>query len=257
MKKTMTIFTKTFKVIKDLGKEIYLVQKENKYNVIKKIQIDNIESSKEKIEEFEKKVIFLSKITNDNIIKYYDSKIENNYFNILMEYGGNSDLEKFIRDYKDRSEYINEEIIKNIIIQICDGLKDIHHAKIIHRDLTPDNIFINEDNKIKIGDFGIAVIMDKSNDYNYGTMGKFHYMAPEIIRGEKYNTKVDIYSLGCIIYELFTLKKYYIDKNKKFILNIDTDIYNSKWQKIIDLLLKTDPHERPDIEEVYDRIKEY
>ena len=160
MKKTMTIFKKTFKVIRDLGKEIYLVLKENKYNVIKKIQIDNIESSKEKIEEFEKKVLFLSKITNDNIIKYYDSKIENNYFNILMEYGGNSDLEKFIRDYKDRSEYINEEIIKNIIIQICDGLKDIHHAKIIHRDLTPDNIFINEDNKIKIGDFGIAVIME-------------------------------------------------------------------------------------------------
>ena len=160
MKKTMTIFKKTFKVIRDLGKEIYLVLKENKYNIIKKIQIDNIESSKEKIEEFEKKVLFLSKITNDNIIKYYDSKIENNYFNILMEYGGNSDLEKFIRDYKDRSEYINEEIIKNIIIQICDGLKDIHHAKIIHRDLTPDNIFINEDNKIKIGDFGIAVIME-------------------------------------------------------------------------------------------------
>ena len=77
-------------------------------------------------------------------------------------------------------------------------------------------------------------------------------MAPELVKGQKYNNKIDLYSLGCIIYELFTLNEYFIDtkydnKNGK----IDFNIYNPKWQNLIDLLVKNDYHKRPDINEVY------
>ena len=131
--------------------------------------------------------------------------MENNIFNILIQYTGDNDLKKFIQNYKDKDEFIDEKIIRDIVIQICKGLKEIHDNKIIHRDLTPDNIFIDKNNKIKIGDFGISKITTTSKNYAKTQIGKFHYLAPEIDKGLKYNNKVDIYSLGCIIYELFTL----------------------------------------------------
>ena len=81
-----------------------------------------------------------------------------------------------------------------------------------------------------------------------------HYIAPEIEKGENYNYKADIYSLGCIIYELFTLNEYYIDKHiDESDCNID-GIYNPKWQKLMKLLLQKDYHNRPNIVEVYELI---
>ena len=243
---------KNYKVIKTIGKgalgTCVLVEKADKKYVIGKI----FGLIKEEITEYQKLVLYLSKINSDNVIKYYESEIEGNYLNILMEYGGNSDLRKFIEKYKDREIYIDEKVIKDIIIQICHGLKDIHNAKIIHRDLSPDNIFINENNKIKIGDFGIAAIINDSNDLinDPKKLGNHDYMAPEIIIGKGFNTKVDIYTLGCVIYELFTLNRYYNDKIYGKNCKINTEIYNPKWQELIDLLLKEDYHERPDIEEV-------
>ena len=172
-----------------------------------------------------------------------------------MEYGCDNDLKKYINNYKDKNELIKENIIKDIISQICKGLKDIHNNKIIHRDLTPDNIFIDKNNKIKIGDFGISKISTILNKYTKTKVGKDNYAAPEILKGTEYNNKVDIYSLGCIIYELFTLNEYYMDKvieEKDCKINID--IYNPKYQELIDLLLKKDYHDRPNINEVIDFI---
>ena len=76
-------------------------------------------------------------------------------------------------------------------------------------------------------------------------------MAPEILKREKYNNKVDLYAFGCIIYELFTLSEYYVDKiidEKDGKINLD--IYSKKWQELIDLCLKKNYHQRPTIEEL-------
>ena len=171
-----------------------------------------------------------------------------------MECYGEKNLKQFISDYRNKGLLIEENIISNIITQICSGLKEIHKYKIIHRDLTPDNIFIDENNRIKIGDFGVSKIIE-TNEYSQSRIGKYRYFAPEIEIGEKYNNKIDIYSFGCIIYELFTLSEYYIDKKiEEKICKINSEVYNPKWQKLIDLLLNKDYHKRPDIEEVYHSI---
>ena len=245
-------------IIKQLGKggfgEVYLIQKNEKYFALKKIPKSQL--NEKKIDEINDMIIALSKLNNEHIIKYYDSIIEKDFFCILMEYGGDLNLKQFIKLYRDKNQLIEENIILDIIKQICSGLIEIHKLKFIHRDLTPDNIFIDNNKKIKIGDFGISVKLTTNNIYANSKVGKYHYFAPEIEKKEKYNNKVDIYSLGCVIYELFTLNEYYLDKYiyKK---EIDLEIYNQKWQEIIKLLLKDDYHKRPSIEEAFNYIKEF
>ena len=245
----------SYKQIKEIGKgafgKVYLMEKDNKYYALKKIPINLLE--KEEIDKYKEEINILSSFDNEYIIKYYDSIIGNNYINIYMEYGGDKNLKEFIESRENK--LIEEELILYIILQICLGLKEIHRKKIIHRDLTPDNIFINEYNRIKIGDFGVSKRLGTFKRTAYTQVGKLHYIAPEIELGEKYNNKVDIYALGCIIYELFTLDKYYIDKFiKEKNCKIDTSIYNIRWQKLIDSLLEKDYNKRPNIEEVYDYI---
>ena len=122
-----------------------------------------------------------------------------------MEFCENKDLKSFINNHKDDDQYINEEVIYNIVLDICYGIKEIHLNNLIHRDLKPDNLFISKDYKIKIGDFGISKKLINSLKYANTGNGTYNYMAPEMINGQKYNKKVDIWALGCILYELFTL----------------------------------------------------
>ena len=123
--------------------------------------------------------------------------------------------------------------------------------------LKPENIFISGDNKIKIGDFGISKILD-GTDYAQTFAGTFCCLAPEIINENKYINKADIWSLGCILYELCTLKRCFDSNNIVELINrinsgihgkIDLNYYNDRWQKNIDLLFKRDYKERPSIEE--------
>ena len=204
----------------------------------------------------------LKEIKNENIIKYYDYFfLKENTFDeiqrlyIIMEYCKYKDLRQYIEKHKNNNELIDEKEIILIISEICNGLKEIHNKNIIHRDLKPENIFISENFKIKIGDFGIV------KNYNSYTKDTFAYMAPEMLQEKpKCNTKVDIWSFGCIIYELCTLE-YCFDLNELFELKdikkvhkeINT-MFNNNYSKelndLINSLLIINYDERPDINEV-------
>ena len=105
--------------------------------------------------------------------------------------------------------------------------------------------------EIKIGDFGISKQLNKEYTVTKYKLGSEYYIAPEIILDGKYNEKSDIWSFGCIIYELFHLHIYYIDKFRNEIKKIDKDIYDYKWQELLDLILEIDNNKRIDINKVY------
>ena len=259
--------SKNYKIIKELGFGSYgrvykvLDEKENKYYALKKIEFK--EFSEEELNLYENEAKILASIKNEHIVKYYHSSRDNEFFYILMEYCEGLDLKQFIKQYKSKNEKIDEESIYNIVSGICLGIKEIHQKNLIHRDLKPENILIDKYNGIKIGDFGISKLLENNNKYANTSVGTNNYMAPELIKGDKHNNKVDIWALGCIIYELLTLNVCFESKSLYGIIDqiikkphgkIDKNIYTHKWQNIIDLLLKKDYKKRPDINKVYNLV---
>ena len=91
--------------------------------------------------------------------------------------------------------------------QLVSAIYYIHSLKIIHRDLKPSNIFITSDGRLKLGDFGISKLLEKTNDVALTQIGTPLYMCPEVCENHPYTNKSDIWSLGCIVYELATFEK--------------------------------------------------
>ena len=219
------------------------------------LQGENIEQ----INNIKKEAKFLSKFKSDNIVKYYDSFIDKDKekFYILMEYCNGKTLKNYLDEYRLKNTLIEEDVIFNIIKQICLGLKEIHEIKIVHRDLKPENFFMNDKMKIKIGNFGIAKQLNSyETQITKNKAGSFYYRAPEILVKGKYNIKSDMWSLGCILYELLTLNMYYNDNIFNGIKKIDVNIYNNKWQKLINLLLQTDYDKRPGIDQIFNILED-
>ena len=209
----------------NFGKVYKVYNKDNdQYYALKEFLIKD--ENEEKINKIQKEAEILSKFNSNNIVEYYDSFRDNEKFYILMEYCEKGHLKNFIN--KRNSVLIEEKIISKIIKQICLGIKEIHDNNIIHRDLKTENIFLKENYKIKIGDFGISRQLDSFKNTLTKSIGTLYYIAPEIIIGNDYNKKADIFSLGCIIYELFNLSTYFEDKIRDNIKTINEDDYSPK-----------------------------
>lgn len=101
---------------------------------------------------------------------------------IIMEYCSRGDIAATIKKAKDNNDRISEEVVWKVLYQIVLALNDCHHHRsgtIIHRDLKPGNIFIGEDNKIKLGDFGLSKAMSADDQYTQTHVGTPYYMSPE------------------------------------------------------------------------------
>ena len=261
-----------YEIIEQIGKggfgEVFKVlnKQDNNFYALKIINIEKDKDKDKNLEIIQNEVDILKMFNNEYIVKYYESFIDGNYFCIIMEYFS-SDLSKFINKYKKMEKMIDQKQIYSFVIDICLGFIEIHKKGVIHRDLKPNNLFIDDkNNRIKIGDFGISKKLNNSKNYALTQKGTFNYMSPELINGQPYKNKVDIWAFGCIIYELLTLNKCFyceyiaglVEKiNCGKYENINLNYYIPEWQNLIDLLLKKDYKERPNIEEVYELIKKF
>ena len=238
-------------------------KKDNKIYALKKIHLKNLsEAEKNNVKNESKN---LSAIDHENIVKYYDDFYEGDSFYIIMEFCEGLDLTKFIEKHKTSHKLIDKKIVLKIIKDICFGLIEIQKRKLIHRDLKPDNIFLNKENTAKIGDFGISKQLDTMRQFAKTAIGTIVYMAPEFLKGN-YNYKVDNWSLGCIIHELCTLKLCFNGANFISVANainkakperINKSFYGEFLQNIIDSLLQKDFTKRAEVGDILDKIQKY
>ena len=257
-----------FEILNELGKGsfglVYKVRRKNDNEIyaLKKVHLNQLKP-KEK-ENSLNEIRILASLNNKNIIQYkdafYDS--ENSSLCLVMEFAENGDLEKKISDLKKNTTYLTEYEILNIFIQICKGLKTLHDRNIMHRDIKCANIFLFKNDIVKIGDLNVSKIM-KNNLHNTQT-GTPYYASPEVWDNKQYDFKSDIWSLGCLLYELTCLKapfrgtsmKMVYDKVMKGSYEPIPKFYSKALSGIIYICLQTNPHYRPTCEQILNIIKE-
>ena len=123
---------------------------------------------------------------------------------IVMEYCAGGDLRAIINQRN--GVFFREERILDWFTQLCLAVKYMHDKNILHRDIKSQNIFLTQTGKIKLGDFGISKTLDCSKDLANTCIGTPYYMSPEICTNKPYNSKSDIWALGCVLYEMAALK---------------------------------------------------
>ena len=249
---------------------VYKVQKKGTSDiyVIKQISLEGL-TEKEK-EEVKQEAFILSSIKSDFVVKYYDSFLDNDNINIVMEYCDGGDLNEFILEKKNIGTLLEEKLIWKLFLKITIGLADIHKMKILHRDLKTLNIFLKHGLEVKIGDLGVAKVLSK-NSFAQTVIGTPYYLSPEICQEKPYNDKSDVWALGCILYELCTFKHPFEAKHQGGliykILNNKPEPINSYYSKelgnLIFMLLDKNSKSRPSCIEilnnnmVINKIKEF
>lgn len=111
-------------------------------------------------------------------------------------------LELLMKSAKTKDIFKSQSNIVHILYQLLRGVQDIHDAGAIHRNLKPSNILINENGRIKITDFNQARVLSKNRRGRSPNKGTRAYRAPEVCLEEEYDKAADVFSLGCILYEL-------------------------------------------------------
>jgi serine/threonine protein kinase len=202
---------KKYRKIKYLGKGSYgaaiLVELRDDTSqkfVIKEIVIGHLKPAEQQSARKEAEV--LHQMNHSNITSYIESFVENSKLYIVMEHADGGDLSSAIQKRKAEGKHWDEDEVMRIFVQICLALKHVHSANILHRDLKSQNIFLTQKGMVKLGDFGIAKVLDASDDQARTQIGTPYYLSPEICESKPYGRKSDVWSLGVVLYELLALE---------------------------------------------------
>ena len=199
-----------FEFGKELGKgafgSVSIVKRleDNKIYAMKRVKIGRL-GKKEKDNSFNE-VRLLASLDHKNIIGYKEAFFDDRSktLNIVMEYAEGGDLSTKIKEIRRKNSYFEEETIWSTLIQILEGLKYLHQSCIIHRDLKSANIFLTKNGCVKIGDLNVSKILNRMRTASTQT-GTPYFASPEIWNDQPYDYKCDIWSVGCIIYEMASL----------------------------------------------------
>ncbi|TVY56274.1 G2-specific protein kinase nim-1, partial [Lachnellula suecica] len=257
------------------------VRRKQDGQVLCRKEINYVRMSQKEREQLHAEFAILSSLRHPNIVGYYHREHlkSTQDLHLYMEYCGNGDLGRVIKDLALKKQYAEEGFVWSMFSQLVTALYRCHYGvdppevgsnvmglgntarprqpaggvMILHRDLKPENVFLGEDNSVKLGDFGLSKIM-QSHDFASTYVGTPFYMSPEICAAERYTLKSDIWSLGCIMYELcsreppFNAKSHFqlVQKIKEGKIAPLPGVYSPELSAVIKDCLKVNPDRRPD-----------
>lgn len=254
-----------YKKVKIVGKGSFgyamLVQavSDRKLYVMKVIDVSKMDRKQK--EEALNEVHVLKAMRHPYIVTYRESFMSKSCLCIVMDYADGGDMYGKIAKQKTLGRGFSEAQIMDWFVQICLAMKHIHERKILHRDLKTQNIFLTSKGEVKIGDFGISRVLKSTYDCAQTAIGTPYYLSPEICQEKPYNQKSDIWSLGCILYEITTLRHAFDSSNMKgLVLKIlrgnyppIPDIYSDNLRNLLSEMLQRDPQQRPSIKRILEK----
>lgn len=178
----------------------------NRYVAVKVLK-DEYSDDRDFLQKFQNEARSAAKLTHPNIVSVYDvgtEQVDDKTLNyIVMELIDG----KTIKDMIHEDGIFNEKKIIDYSVQIANAIRCAHENKIIHRDIKPQNILIDQNGIVKVTDFGIARIINEATiTYTSTVLGTVHYISPEQAKGKYIDERSDIYSLGVVMYEMATGK---------------------------------------------------
>jgi serine/threonine-protein kinase len=205
------------------------------------------------LQRFQREIEALQKLDHPNIVRFYESGLENGFYYYAMEFVEGENLEEILAK-RQRLPY--DEVLA-IAQQVCAALKHAHDHGIIHRDLKPPNLLMTADGTVKLTDFGIAKVFASQNlTATGGVIGTAEFMSPEQATGKPVTKRSDVYSLGVVLYTLLTgrppfqgkthmevLHKHcyaHFDKPQSFVPGLPYEV-----DELVGQLLEKDPAKRP------------
>ena len=243
---------------------------DNLYYAVKRIYKEDLNKKN-----FTRETEILKKLNHENIINFYGYFEEIDSYFLVFEYAQNGSLNDYIQKYKSQFNSnqeippFKEDFVIKIFKDILNGLKYLHNKNILHRDIKPDNILLDENMTAKITDFGIsAIYLNKNNNINFNErntlvmhntiIGHKDFIPPELINGDKYDFKIDIFSLGLTIFNLMsfnlpynsTLNEERIERHING--NIINQLYSLQLRNLIMQMINENPKNRPNAFEAYD-----
>uniref|UniRef100_A0A8C0CV44 Serine/threonine-protein kinase Nek4 n=1 Tax=Balaenoptera musculus TaxID=9771 RepID=A0A8C0CV44_BALMU len=237
--------------------EVTLVRhrRDGRQYVIKKLNLRNASSRERRAAEQEAQL--LSQLKHPNIVTYKESwEGGDGLLYIVMGFCEGGDLYRKLKEQKGR--LLSESQVVEWFVQIAMALQYLHEKHILHRDLKTQNVFLTRTNIIKVGDLGIARVLENHCDMASTLIGTPYYMSPELFSNKPYNYKSDVWALGCCVYEMATLKHAFNAKDMNSLVYriIEGKLppmpkdYSPELAEIIRTMLSKRPEERPSVRSI-------
>ena len=261
---TGTTYAEEFEEMKCIGRgnfgAAFLVKHRNPptdatevHFIAKKIIYANLDEKEKKAAYLES--MLLRSLDHPHIVQYKTTYVEKGELIIIMEFCEFGDLANAVKTARAKSEHFSETNVMQWFVQICMSLEYIHRRKILHRDLKTQNIFLTKNNTLKLGDFGISKVLENTNDHAMTVQGTPYYMSPEVCQNKPYTYTSDVWALGCILYELCTLKHAFSGENLlglvfKIVQEKQEpipDFYSQEIKELISLMLNKNEKKRPQV----------
>jgi len=190
-------------------------------------------------------------------IRFLEAFVDADVLYIVTEFAAHGDLFGWLKARKGRGA-LKEATVWSFFIQMCYGLQSLHERNILHRDLKSANVFMMSDRHVTLGDFGVAKVLKTADALARTQVGTPYYVAPEVWRNKPYNGKCDVWSLGCLLYELLTFKPPF-DSNsmdglaRKVMRGKFEPIsaaYSADMHELVAKLLVVEQRDRPTVEQI-------